>query len=135
MGETTGYPKLSAILFIKFNLDMPTVGRTAHSHVNRNVKHRSAQHGHKLSLRPRVLEMEAAQNASPGPRKIILHEGTYDAGRGVTVTLKQFHEEPTAVTLNFRLYHQNIGNVRFYHLHLRSPIAPSALTEGRNPGS
>src|SRR5689334_10007421 len=88
VSETTGYPKLATIPFTEFNLYVSSIGRTADSHINRDVEHAPMQDRHKLSLGFGILKVQASKNAFRRPRQVVLHESPPDTRGSISGTLK-----------------------------------------------
>ncbi len=117
---------------------MPTEGRAAGPHVNRHIEHATAQDGHQLALRLRILDMQAAQDPLGRAREIILHEVKTNPALRVALLLEQLQEEAARVSEHLRLDDQHARNGGFDDVHRPSPAAtPCGNLEAvkRNPGS
>jgi len=97
MCETSRDPKLSTVIFVELNRNMPSESRTAYPNINRDIENAPAQDGHELSLCLRILKMEATQHAECRSRKIILHERAIYAHFSVTLGLECFEKETSRV--------------------------------------
>ena len=96
MRETARHKELAAVLVVEIDSDMLAEGRAADAHIDGDIAHRAAQHGHELSLRLGMLKMQAAQRAAHRARQVVLHERLRDTDVGVTLHLKRLRQRSRA---------------------------------------
>jgi hypothetical protein len=71
--------------------------RAASAHVDGDIEDLAANRAHEFSLRARILQMQATQDAVTRTRQIILQERPLDTGRGVAFDLKGLGEKSALV--------------------------------------
>lgn len=103
MCKAAGYPKLPAVLFIQLQGHVLAKGRAVLSDIYRHVENPPAQHSDKLTLRPRILDMESSQDAARRARQIILHERPSNPDVRIAPRLKVLQEKPSWISEDRRL--------------------------------
>src|SRR5262249_16221140 len=93
-------------------------GRTADAHIDGDVAHRAAQHGHELSLRFGMLKVQAAQRAAHRARQVVLHEWLCETRFGVALRLKRLQKETARIAKYSWLDDQHARNVSLDDVHV-----------------
>lgn len=115
--EPARYVELAAVLFTEFDGYMLAEHRASHAHIDGDIENPPPQHGYKLRLGIRELEMEAAQHPYAGPRQIILNERPSYSRRRVALGLERFHKEAAGIAKATRLQDEYSGQRCFECLH------------------
>ena len=107
MGQSARNPELTMAVLVELDRDVPAEGRAADAHVDRDVDRASAQHGDKLALGIRILDMQAAKHALRRAREIVLHEAVGDPALRIALLLERLHEEAARVSEHLGLDDQH----------------------------